>query len=198
MTLLAVDFRLKKAENNSTMPSTVINDIEREFAQLSREVQLSLLERLLRHVRLSETGPNDTWEAELSEMAADSGHGSRWASGRLMAVQRGEIYLVNLNPAKGREQAGQRPVLVISVDAINQLPLVVTVIVGTKGENVTRDYKSNARISSLDSGLPMETVFLGFQIRSLDPSRLVGRAIGRLSASALEKVENAVRHCLGL
>jgi hypothetical protein len=71
MTLLAVDFRLKKAENNSTMPSTVINDIEREFAQLSREVQLSLLERLLRHVRLSETGPNDTWEAELSEMAAD-------------------------------------------------------------------------------------------------------------------------------
>jgi mRNA interferase MazF len=115
-----------------------------------------------------------------------------------MAVQRGEIYLVNLNPAKGREQAGQRPVLVISVDAINQLPLVVTVIVGTKGENVTRDYKSNARISSLDSGLPMETVFLGFQIRSLDPSRLVGRAIGRLSASALEKVENAVRHCLGL
>jgi len=48
-----------------------------------------------------------------------------------MAIHRGEIYFVNLNPVKGREQAGQRPVLVLSVDAINNLPLVVTVVVGT-------------------------------------------------------------------
>jgi mRNA interferase MazF len=33
-----------------------------------------------------------------------------------MPVQRGEIYLVNLNPVRGREQAGSRPVLVISTD----------------------------------------------------------------------------------
>jgi hypothetical protein len=50
-----------------------------------------------------------------------------------MAIARGEIYFVNLNPAHGREQAGTRPVLVLSIDAINQLPLVVTVVVGTKG-----------------------------------------------------------------
>ena len=31
-----------------------------------------------------------------------------------MAIERGEIYFVNLNPVKGREQAGQRPVLVLS------------------------------------------------------------------------------------
>ncbi len=49
-----------------------------------------------------------------------------------MAIQRGEIYFVNLNPVKGREQAGQRPVLVLSIDAINRAPLVVTVVVGTK------------------------------------------------------------------
>ena len=55
-------------------------------------------------------------------------------------MQRGEIYFVNLNPVQGREQAGQRPVLVLSIDAINDLPLVVTVVVGTKGENVTRDF----------------------------------------------------------
>jgi len=115
-----------------------------------------------------------------------------------MAVQRGEIYLVNLNPAQGREQAGWRPVLVLSVDPINRLPLVVTVIVGTKGENVTRDYPTNVRVSPDESGPTMETVFLCFQIRSLDPGRLGGQAVGRLSGVALEKVENAVRHCLGL
>lgn len=49
-------------------------------------------------------------------------------------IQRGEIYFVDLNPTQGREQAGRRPVLVISINGINKLPLVITVIVGTKGE----------------------------------------------------------------
>ena len=35
-----------------------------------------------------------------------------------MAVQRGEIYFVDPNPVPGREQAGRRPVLVLSIDAI--------------------------------------------------------------------------------
>lgn len=60
-----------------------------------------------------------------------------------MAIHRGEIYFVNLNPVKGREQAGNRPVLVLSIDAINKLPLVITVVVGTKGENISRDYPTN-------------------------------------------------------
>ena len=115
-----------------------------------------------------------------------------------MAVQRGEIYFVNLNPVQGREQAGHRPVLVLSVDAINRLPLVVTVVVGTKGENVTRDYPTNVRVSTAESGLPLETVFLCFQLRSLDSSRFAGPAAGKVSGAVLEKVETAVRHCLGL
>ncbi len=40
-----------------------------------------------------------------------------------MSLQRGEIYFVNLNPTQGREQAGTRPVLILSSDAINRLPL---------------------------------------------------------------------------
>lgn len=115
-----------------------------------------------------------------------------------MPAQRGEIYLVNLNPVQGREQAGRRPVLVISTDAINRLPLVVTIVVGTRGENLTRDYPTNVRVSTADSGLPMETVFLCFQLRSLDPSRFVGPPAGKVSGAALEKIAVAVRHCLGL
>lgn len=86
-----------------------------------------------------------------------------------MPIERGEIYFVNLNPVQGREQAGQRPVLVLSVNAINRLPLVVTVVVGMKGANISRDYPTNVRVPAAESGLPMETVFLCFQIRSLDP-----------------------------
>jgi mRNA interferase MazF len=116
----------------------------------------------------------------------------------MMAIRRGEIYLVNLNPVKGREQAGQRPVLVLSIDEINQLPLVVTVVVGTKGENISRDYPINVRVSPQESGLPMETVFLCFQIRSLDPKRFPEKATGRITDAVLEKVETAVLNCLGL
>ena len=75
-----------------------------------------------------------------------------------MSIQRGDIYFVNLNPVQGREQAGQRPVVVLSVDEINRLPLVVTVVVGTKGENIQRDYPTNVRVSAAESSLPVETV----------------------------------------
>jgi mRNA interferase MazF len=113
-------------------------------------------------------------------------------------IQRGEIYFVNLSPVQGREQAGQRPALVLSIDDINRLPLVVTVVVGTKGANIQRDYPTNVRIAAADSGLPIETVFLCFQIRSLDARRFPATPAGRVSGRVLEKIENAVRYCLGL
>lgn len=115
-----------------------------------------------------------------------------------MPIQRGDIYFVNLNPVQGREQAGQRPVVVVSIDAINRLPLVVTVVVGTNGANLTRDYPSNVRVTPAESGLPLETVFLCFQLRSLDPQRFPGTAAGRLTRPLFHKVEEAVRYCLGL
>jgi len=115
-----------------------------------------------------------------------------------MAIQRGEIYFVNLNPVKGREQAGQRPVLVLSIDAINKLPLVVTVVVGTKGANISRDYPTNVRVSSAASGLPLETIFLCFQVRSLDSKRFPDKAAGRISGNTLRQIEDTVRYYLGL
>lgn len=115
-----------------------------------------------------------------------------------MTIQRGAIYFVNLNPVQGREQSGQRPVLVISANVINQLPLVITVIVGTKGENIPKDYPTNIRIPAHEGGLPMETVFLGFQIRSIDHSRFSSPVIGQLSDARMKQVDDILRYCLGL
>src|SRR6476646_2667783 len=104
-----------------------------------------------------------------------------------MAIQRGDIYFLDLNPVKGREQAGQRPVLVLSIDAINNLPLVVTVVVGTRGEKVPQDYPTNVRVTPAEMSLPMETVFLCFQIRSLDPRRFPQAPAGQLAGDALSR-----------
>jgi len=115
-----------------------------------------------------------------------------------MTLERGQIYFVNLNPIQGREQAGERPVLILSINAINQSPLVVTVVVGTKGANIRRDFSTNVRVSPEESGLPLETVFLGFQIRSLDKGRFPEQPAGQLSDAKMLEVEAAVRYCLGL
>jgi hypothetical protein len=53
------------------MATPALSDIEREFASLSPEAQLTLLERLLHRVRVGVSGNPDTWEADLAAMAAD-------------------------------------------------------------------------------------------------------------------------------
>jgi hypothetical protein len=53
------------------MPTSPVNDIEREFERLSPELQHSLVERLQRRIRVSVSGRPDPWEDQLSIMAAD-------------------------------------------------------------------------------------------------------------------------------
>ncbi len=119
-------------------------------------------------------------------------------------ISRGQIYFVNLSPTQGREQAGNRPVLVVSVDAINRQPLVVTVVVGTSAKNVPRDYPTNVRVTAKETGLSMDTVFLCFQIRSLDPSRFLDpkthrpNLAGTMPPSRMMEVANVLQTVLGI
>jgi mRNA interferase MazF len=120
--------------------------------------------------------------------------------------RRGEIYYADLRGTKGREQRAQRrrPVLIVSADAINAQPLVLTVVVGTDAANVSRRYSSNVSVSAGESGLPSDTVFLCFQIRSLDESRLERDGAGNLIPAGvmppakMAEVENALRLVLAL
>src|ERR1022692_4336843 len=98
-------------------------------------------------------------------------------------ISRGQIYFASLDPIQGREQSGRRPVLIVSSDAINRQPLVIAVIVGT---------------DAAESGLARDTVFLAFQVRSLDHSRFTGPAAGSLSPPRMAEVANALRLTLDL
>jgi len=119
-------------------------------------------------------------------------------------IRRGQIYFVNLSPTQGREQAGHRPVLVVSSDAINRQPLVVTVVVGTDARKVPRDYPTNVRVTAEETGLPTDTVFLCFQLRSLDPSRFYDakthhpNLAGTLPAARMVEVDRALQLVLSL
>ncbi len=114
-------------------------------------------------------------------------------------ISRGQIYFVQLSPTRGREQAGRRPGLGGSANAINRQPLVVSVVVGTDAKNVPRDYPTNVRVTAKETGLPLDTVFLCFQVRSLDPRRFVDPDSGRpalagvLPSSRMKEVDSALR-----
>lgn len=118
-------------------------------------------------------------------------------------IRRGDIYFVDLDPTKGREQRGRRPVLVVSVDAINSLPLVVTVVVGTSAHHVARDYPVNVRLQAEMTGLPEDTVFLCFQIRSLDPGRFrdaegLYQPAGAVRGREMDRIDKALCAVLGI
>lgn len=119
-------------------------------------------------------------------------------------ISRGQIYFVSLGPTHGREQAGRRPVLVVSTDAINCQPLVVTVVVGTDAKHVPRDYPTNIRVTAKETGLPRDTVFLCFQIRSLDPTRFLDpkthrpNVVGIMPHTRMAEVERALKLVLNL
>ena len=119
-------------------------------------------------------------------------------------ILRGQVYFVDLNPTRGRETAGRRPVLVVSANAINRQPLVVTVVVGTDAKNVPRDYPTNVRVTARETGMPLDTVFLCFQLRSLDPNRFVDQRTKRpalagvLPPAAMARIDTALKSTLAL
>jgi mRNA interferase MazF len=119
-------------------------------------------------------------------------------------IRRGEIYFTRLDAAEGRDQSAYRPVLVVSSDSINRQPLVVAVVAGTDAANVARDYPTNVRVTARETGLPKDTVFLCFQLHSLDQARLSNpvakspKAAGSMPPVRMAQVDRALKLVLHL
>ena len=83
------------------------------------------------------------------------------------------IFLASLGPTKGSEQAGKRPVLVISRERINQILPVVNVIPLTSRKSAARSiYPNEVSLPTSVAGLQVDSIALCYQIRTLDKSRL--------------------------
>jgi mRNA interferase MazF len=112
-------------------------------------------------------------------------------------MKRGDVFDARLNPTEGSEQAGTRPVVIVSRDAINKNSPVVVVVPLTKSTNVKRAYPNNVPIAKGEGGLTFESVLLGGQIRAISKSRLV-RQRGTLSAAIMQQIDRALRITLDL
>lgn len=115
----------------------------------------------------------------------------------LLPVQRGDVYLADLSPAKGSEQDGQRPVVVISRNAINNNSPIVIVVPCTDAANKKKIYPSQVRIKAGAGGLTMDSVVLCEQVRAISRDRLK-RHMGTLSRSEIASIEASLKITLDL
>ncbi len=113
----------------------------------------------------------------------------------MSAPGRGEIWLAQLDPVRGHEQAGTRPVLIISDDLFNQGPadLVIALPVTSR----LRPVPSHVRILPPQGGLVVESAALCEAVRSISKGRLLKR-LGVVSGETLEMVEDRLRILLRL
>lgn len=110
---------------------------------------------------------------------------------------RGDVFSARLDSAEGSEQAGTRPVVVVSRDSINANSPVVVVVPLTDAGNVKRTYPSHVFLPKNSGGLKMDSVAQAEQIRVIQVSRFVGY-YGRLEKGALERIEEAIKITLAL
>ncbi len=115
-----------------------------------------------------------------------------------MTTYRWTIFIADLNPVKGSEQRGNRPVLVVSDEVFNQVMPVITVLPMTSLKEGRRVYPSEALLPKGTAGLSLDSLVLVHQIRTISKSRLE-KPLGTIKETDLiEAVEKALRVYLNL
>jgi mRNA interferase MazF len=112
-------------------------------------------------------------------------------------VRRGDVYDARLDPTEGSEQAGSRPVVIVSLDAITRNSAVVVVVPCTTARPGRRVYPSQVALAAGDGGLTADSLALAEQVRAIAKTRLV-RYRGPLSSRAMALLDRALLIALDL
>lgn len=104
-------------------------------------------------------------------------------------MKQAEIWNVNLNPVKGSEQAGFRPVVIISGNLANEfLRTVIVCPLTTK----IKSYKGNPVLEpNLKNGLKEKSEVLVFHIRSVSKDRFVNK-LGEVTPDCMEQMKKTL------
>lgn len=111
-------------------------------------------------------------------------------------MQRGDVFWFEPDPVLGSEQAGRRPGIVLTRDAVNSSSPVIIVVPLTTYRGQTL-YPSDVLIRAPEGGLAQDSVVLGLQLRAIDRRRL-GQRLGRVSGATLYQIEQAILQVLDI
>lgn len=111
-------------------------------------------------------------------------------------IRRGEVWLADLEPTRGREQTGDRPVLIVSADRFNQgrSGLVIAVPFTTR----RRGLPIHVEVRPPDGGLRGISFAMCEQVRSLAVDRLGAQPFGEVPEAVLDSIQSRLRLVLGL
>jgi len=101
-------------------------------------------------------------------------------------MERGDIFLVSLDPTQGHEQQGRRPVLVVSPGAFNRLTRVPVVLPITTGGNFART--AGFAVPLLGAGLRTTGVVRCDQPRAIDLGARGARKVEAVPAPIMDEV----------
>ena len=107
-------------------------------------------------------------------------------------ILRGDIRWADLDPTKGREQRGQRPVLIVSQDVFNERSGTVIALALTSQEPHA-GYPLT--LESVAVGLPKRSWIKVSQIRTLATER-IGKRLARSSNDELRRVVDALNEII--
>jgi mRNA interferase MazF len=110
-------------------------------------------------------------------------------------IKRGDIYWVDWNPARGSEQSGLRPALVIQNDIGNKFS--PTTIIAALTTAIEKQYPFLVNVTAKDSGLPKDSTINLAVILTVDKTRLTSKC-GTLSDDKMSQVNEAIKASLGL
>lgn len=113
----------------------------------------------------------------------------------MSAPARGEVWLADLSPTRGHEQAGRRPVLIISEDLFNRGPADLVVVLPMT--STLRPIPSHVPITPPEGGVRQATAVLCEAVRSISRDRLVARW-GAVGPGTMDAVEDSLRILLRL
>jgi len=110
-------------------------------------------------------------------------------------IKRGEIYWVEWVPARGSEQSGLRPALVIQNDIGNQYS-PNTIVASLTSANV-KLYPFMVKVTIKESGLPKDSTIDLAMIMTIDKTRLRDKC-GELGETKMAEVDKAIKASLGI
>jgi len=108
-------------------------------------------------------------------------------------ILRGEVYWANLDPTKGHEQSGLRPVLILSQDVFNERSGVV-IAVALTSQPQKAGFPLTLALTS--STLPKKSWVKISQIRTLSQERLEKR-IAKISPEELDLIIEGLNEIIG-
>jgi mRNA interferase MazF len=111
------------------------------------------------------------------------------------AAARGDVWLSELGLIRGHEQAGRRPVLIVSVDRFNDGPAHLVLVIPITSRE--RRIRTHVAIQAGDGGLDRPSFAMCENLRSIATSRLVG-PLGVVTPPVMRAVSDHLRMLLGL